>query len=138
MLDVARGRPAWALKKFGKAKEIVGIELVQSVAKRAESRLDKVMLGDVEEMVLSFQPEYFDYIIMGDVIEHVIDPWRIIKQLYRFFSREVSLIASIPKVGHWRVLKDLILFDKWEYQKTGIRGERHFIFFTQSPFPFSL
>jgi ubiquinone/menaquinone biosynthesis C-methylase UbiE len=125
------GQTGWALKKSGKAKEIVGIELIQSVAKRAESKLDKVIHGDVEKMVLSFQPEYFDYIIMGDVIEHLINPWRIIKQLSRFLSREGFLIASIPNVGHWRVLKDLILFDKWEYQKAGILDKGHLRFFTK-------
>lgn len=133
ILDIGcgEGQTGWALKKSGKAKEVVGIELVEGPAKRAESRLDRVIHGDVEEMTLSFQPEYFDYIILADVIEHLIDPWRVIKQLSRFLSREGFLIASIPNIGHWRVLKDLILFDKWEYQKEGILDKAHLRFFTK-------
>ncbi len=77
-------------------------------------------------------------IILADVVEHLIDPWRVIKQLSRFLSRESFLIASIPNIRHWRVLKDLILFDKWEYQEAGILGEGHLRFFTQSPVPFPL
>jgi 2-polyprenyl-3-methyl-5-hydroxy-6-metoxy-1,4-benzoquinol methylase len=133
ILDVGcgDGQTGWALKKSGKAKEVVGIELVEHAAKKAESRLDKVILGDVEKITLSFQPEYFDYIILGDVVEHLIDPWRVIKQLSQFLSREGCLIASIPNIGYWRVLKDLILFDKWEYQKEGILDKGHLRFFTK-------
>jgi len=133
ILDIGcgEGQTGWALKKSGKAKEVVGIELVEGPAKRAESRLDKVIHGDVEEITLSFQPEYFDYIILADVVEHLIDPWRVIKQLSSFLNREGFLIASIPNIGHWRILKDLILFDKWEYQKEGILDKAHLRFFTK-------
>jgi ubiquinone/menaquinone biosynthesis C-methylase UbiE len=125
------GQTGWALKKSGKTKEVVGIELVEGPAKRAEKRLDKVIQGDVEEITLPFHPEYFDYIIMGDVIEHLIDPWSTLKKMSQFLSREGCLIASIPNIGHWRVLKDLILFDQWEYQKEGILDKGHLRFFTK-------
>lgn len=125
------GQTGWALKKSGKAKEVIGIELVEGPAKRAKTMLDKVIHGDVEEMTLSFPPEYFDYIILGDVVEHLIDPWRVIKQLSRFLSPEGFLIASIPNITHWRILKDLVLLDKWEYQKAGILDKGHLRFFTR-------
>jgi 2-polyprenyl-3-methyl-5-hydroxy-6-metoxy-1,4-benzoquinol methylase len=133
ILDVGcgDGQTGWALKRSGKAKEVVGIELVEGPAKRAENRLDKVIHGDVEKITLSFQSEYFDYIIWGDVVEHLIDPWRVIKQLSQFLSREGFMIASIPNIGHWRILKDLILFDRWEYQKAGILDKGHLRFFTE-------
>jgi hypothetical protein len=69
-------------------------------------------------------------IILSVVVEHMIDPWRVIRQLSRLLSREGLLIASIPNIIHWRVLKDLILFDKWEYQEAGILNKGHFRFFT--------
>jgi len=60
ILDIGcgEGQTGWTLKKLGKAKEVIGIELVEGTAKRAEPRLDKVIHGDVEEEItLSFQPE---------------------------------------------------------------------------------
>jgi ubiquinone/menaquinone biosynthesis C-methylase UbiE len=133
ILDVGcgEGQTGWALKKSGKAREVVGIELNEDVAKRAEGRLDKVIHGDVEKLALSFQTEYFDYIILADVIEHLIDPWRVIKQLSVFLSREGFLTVSIPNIGYWRVLRDLILFDKWEYQDESILDKAHLRFFTK-------
>jgi len=133
ILDIGcgEGHTGWTLKKSGKAKEVVGIELIEGPAQIAESRLDKVIQGNVEDMTLPFQSEYFDYIILADVVEHLIDPWRVIKELSRFLSRKGFLIASIPNIGYWRVLKDLILFDKWEYQKEGILDRTHLRFFTK-------
>jgi len=133
ILDIGcgEGQTGWVLKESGKAREVVGIELNEDAAKRAEGRLDKVIIGDVEKIIFSFQPEYFDYIILGDVVEHLIDPWRMIKQLSQFLTREGFLIVSIPNIGYWRVLKDLILFDKWEYQEEGILDKAHLRFFTK-------
>jgi 2-polyprenyl-3-methyl-5-hydroxy-6-metoxy-1,4-benzoquinol methylase len=125
------GQTGWTLKESGKAKEVIGVELLKGPAKRAESRLDKVIHGDVEEITLSFQSEYFDYIILADVVEHLIDPWRVIKMLSTFLSKEGFLIVSVPNIGHWRILKDLIFFDKWEYQKEGILDKAHLRFFTK-------
>jgi ubiquinone/menaquinone biosynthesis C-methylase UbiE len=125
------GQTGWALKKSGKAKEVVGIELVEGPAKRAEKRLDKVIQGDVEEITLPFHPEYFDYIIMGDVIEHLIDPWSTLKKMSQFLSSRGYLIASIPNISYWKVLADLILLDKWEYQPAGILDKTHLRFFTR-------
>ncbi len=68
---------------------------------------------------------------MGDVIEHLVDPWSMLKKITRFLSSDGYLIASIPNINHWRVIADLILFDKWEYQKAGILDKGHLRFFTQ-------
>ncbi|MCK4223722.1 MAG: class I SAM-dependent methyltransferase [candidate division Zixibacteria bacterium] len=132
ILDIGcgEGQTGWTLKKSGKAKEVVGVELIEGPAKRAEIRLDRVIHGDVEEITLSFEPGYFDYIILADVVEHLIDPWRVIKQLSRFLSREGFLVASIPNVKYWRVLMDLIVFDRWTYHRAGILDKGHLRFFT--------
>jgi len=132
ILDVGcgEGQTGWALKKVGKAKEVVGIEMVEAPARRAEKRLDKVICADVEEITLSFQPEYFDYIILADIVEHLVNPWRMIKELSRFLSKQGFLIASIPNVKYWRVLKDLIVFDRWTYHRAGILDKGHLRFFT--------
>jgi len=133
ILDVGcgEGQTGWFLKKSGKAREVVGIELNEDVAKRAEGRLDKVIHGDVEKIILPFQLEYFDYIIMGDVIEHLIDPWSTLKKMSQFLSPRGYLIASIPNINYWKVLADLILLDKWEYQPAGILDKTHLRFFTR-------
>ena len=41
------------------------------------------------------------------------------------------MVASIPNIAHWRVLKDLILKDKWEYVQAGTLDRTHLRFFTK-------
>jgi len=133
ILDVGcgEGQTGWVLKNTGKAREVVGIELNENAAKSAEGKLDKVIHGDVEKLSLPFQAEYFDYVILADVVEHLVDPWQVVKRLSLFLHGEGFLIVSIPNIGYWRVLKDLILFDQWEYQAEGILDKAHLRFFTK-------
>jgi SAM-dependent methyltransferase len=125
------GETGKMLKKMGKAKEVVGIEMQEEIALKAKEQLDKVICGDIEKMVLPFEDEYFDYIIMGDVIEHLIDPWETIRKLRRYLSESGYLLASTPNIAYWRVLRDLVVFDMWEYQKAGILDNCHLRFFTR-------
>ena len=133
ILDVGcgEGQTGWFLKKSGKAREVVGIELNEDAAKRAEGRLDKVIHGDVEKLALPFQTGYFDYIIFGDVLEHLSDPWNTLKRLKRHLSSSGFAVASIPNIAYWEILKDLIFFDKWAYIDAGILDRTHLRFFTE-------
>ncbi|MGH9440368.1 MAG: class I SAM-dependent methyltransferase, partial [Terriglobia bacterium] len=80
ILDVgcAEGMLGESLKKQGLAGEVIGIELVSDVAKVASARIDRVICGDIETIDrdgLGLEAKSFDYIICGDVLEHLRDPW---------------------------------------------------------------
>ncbi len=130
-IGCGEGLTGSTLKELGKAKEVVGIELDRTAAEKAKRRIDKVIPANVEHLELSFSEGYFNYLIMGDVIEHMVDPWRVLSVLRRFLSPEGYLVASIPNVGHWRILKDLVLLDKWDYQEAGLLDKGHLRFFTK-------
>jgi SAM-dependent methyltransferase len=130
-IGCAEGLTGQVLKEKGKAKEVVGIEINQAAAGKAKHRIDQIILGDVEDLDLAFSQGYFDYLIMGDVIEHLVDPWSTLKNLRRFLSRTGYLLASIPNVGNWVILRDLILYDKWEYREEGLLDKGHLRFFTK-------
>lgn len=63
-------------------------------------------------------------------MEHLIDPWQCLKRLKEYLKPGGSVIASIPNVNPWRVLKDFILYDKWEYVTAGTLDRTHLRFFT--------
>ncbi len=119
------------LKRSGKAQEVIGIEIVPEIAVRAIPNLDRVIQGNIEHLELPFEPDYFDYIIMGDVIEHLIDPWGCLTRIRLFLKPTGSIVASIPNINHWRVLADLIFRDKWEYKQAGTLDSTHLRFFTK-------
>ena len=133
VLDIGcgEGETGYELKRQGKAKEVICIELAEEAARNAKNKLDRVLVGDIEKLELPFAKEYFDYILMGDVLEHLIDPWSCLKRLKEYLKPGGSVIASIPNVNHWRVLNDLILHDRWEYIHAGTLDRTHLRFFTK-------
>lgn len=130
-LGCGTGNTGYALKEVGAAKEVIGIELVPKVAQEAKMKLDKVICGDVEVIDLPFEEEYFDYILCGDVLEHLRDPWLVLKKIKPYLKRGGYIIASIPNIRHWRILRDLIFKGKWQYTREGILDDTHLRFFTR-------
>lgn len=119
------------LKSTGKAKEVIGIEIFEPAAVKAKEKLDGVIVGDIQMMTLPYPEWYFDYIIFGDVLEHLSDPWSTLKRLRRHLSSSGFAVASIPNIAYWEILKDLIIFDKWAYIDAGILDRTHLRFFTR-------
>ena len=50
----------------------------------------------------------YDAIIYGDVIEHLIDPAQSMPKHLELLKLGGELIACIPNVQHWTVVKDLL------------------------------
>ncbi len=57
----------------------VGIDLSPEAAERAKSIFDVVWTGDIETMELPTGP--FDLVLALDVLEHLVDPWLMMKRL---------------------------------------------------------
>ena len=124
------GNTGRALKENGKATEVIGVEIIPEIAKTAGTKLDKVICGDIEVLDLPYR-EYFDYVIAGDVLEHLYNPWAIINKIKIYIKKGGYVIASIPNVRNWRILKDLILKGEWKYVSAGILDNTHLRFFTK-------
>lgn len=125
------GHTGWALKQGQKAMEVIGIELSEEAAFMAKRRIDLVLTGNVEEMILPFEKEQFDFIILGDVIEHLVDPWRIIHVLMEVLKPSGRIIATIPNVRNWKVVIPLVCKGQWHYQDWGLLDKGHIRFFTK-------
>lgn len=130
VLDVgcAAGMMGAALKERG-VEEVVGIEINTVAAREAATRLDRVLVGDVEELDLPYPEKYFDAIVMGDVLEHLRDPWAVLNRLQSYLAEEGTVIASIPNVANASVIAGL-LNGKWQYADAGILDRTHLRFFT--------
>ncbi|MFI5455270.1 MAG: glycosyltransferase [Isosphaerales bacterium] len=131
ILDIGcgAGRLGEALKARQQA-EVVGIELDESAAAVARQRLDQVFRGDVERLDLTLAPGRFDAIVCGDVIEHLREPDRLMRQARQWLSPEGCLIASIPNVRHHTVVRSL-LEGNWTYESAGLLDRTHLRFFTR-------
>lgn len=134
ILDVgcASGVMGAALKRRQPCS-VTGVESVPEVAERAKDTLDYVIGGDIEDDTVldSIPAGYFDCVICSDVIEHLRNPERVLKRLAACLTPNGCLVACVPNVRHWSVLKGL-LEGRWDYQDAGILDRTHLRFYTRA------
>ncbi len=70
----------------------------------------------------------FDCIILSDVLEHLKDPWAALKVLREYLLENGVMIAGIPNIRHYSVMKDIVQ-DRWFYREEGILDGNHLRFF---------
>ena len=112
---------------------VFGIELSQEMAHVASDRLDKVFVGDAAEIILQgkMQDFRFDTIIFADILEHLIDPWSVLRGAARYLENDGTIIASIPNVRHLDTIFNLVFKGNWPYRERGIHDQTHLRFFTK-------
>ncbi len=113
--------------------QVIGIELSPEMASEAAGRLDKVFAGDAGEIIQRGElDEYrFDAIIFADLLEHLADPWAVLRAAAARLQPEGVVIASIPNVRHIDTLCNLIVKGYWPYRERGIHDRTHLRFFTR-------
>ncbi len=110
--------------------EVTGIEKDEKMAAVAAKKLDRVIVKDIEEVSLSEFDHSFDCIIFGDVLEHLKDPWETLKKMGALLRDDGVVIASIPNVGHYTTVFNLLFRKYWPYRSRGIHDRSHLRFFT--------
>lgn len=70
----------------------------------------------------------FDYVIAADVLEHVLDPWAVLREMKALLNDTGEIILSIPHVGHAAVVACL-LDEDFEYGPWGLLDKTHVRFF---------
>ncbi|HCW53414.1 MAG TPA: group 2 glycosyl transferase [Clostridium sp.] len=132
VLEVGCGLGATLLniKSNYRNSEVYGIEINKNLVKGVEKSLN-IECGNIETMELNYEDEFFDYIILGDVLEHFINPKEVLIKLSKYLKRDGYILASIPNIMHFSVIRDL-LAGYWTYQDSGILDKTHLRFFTKS------
>ena len=131
VLDVGCGAGALsaALKADG-AAHTAGVELDQDAAKNAAERLDQLVEGSAVDAELPFSQGEFDYLIFGDVLEHLPAPEQALERYLPYLAPDGRVIVSVPNMRFYLVLLRL-LFDRWAYTDSGVRDRTHLRIFTR-------
>jgi 2-polyprenyl-3-methyl-5-hydroxy-6-metoxy-1,4-benzoquinol methylase len=110
--------------------EVSGVEYDPVSAERARQWLSQLVIADLEKDGWATEiPRSFDVIVAADVIEHLRDPERLLRQLHGMLDDDGYIVLSIPNVGHAGVIAEL-LCGRFDYKLTGILDETHLRFFT--------
>ncbi len=132
ILDVGcgNGQMAYELKTTKNIKEVWGIEPMERFGKQAIDRLDNVLVMQVEDAIDWLPEKKFDTIIFADVLEHLVDPERVLIELKSKLTDCGEIITSIPNTRHWLIFKQLLEGD-WQYTEHGLLDKTHLRFFTK-------
>lgn len=131
VLDVGCG--AGGLSANLKIRQVVvvhGVELVEQAAVHARTHMDKVWNCSIEDALHELPNNYYECIVVADVLEHLIDPWSVLNALKGKLVADGKIVSSVPNIQNWGVLADLIQ-GKWNYLNEGILDRTHLRFFTR-------
>lgn len=132
MLEIgaAGGSTLLFAKQHGYARKIYGIELVELQSSSQKSKeFENFIIGDIQSMELDFEENKFDVILCADVLEHLVDPYSVVKKLSKYLKEDGIFISAIPNIRHWRVLYDIVFNGDFRYVKEGILDKTHLRFF---------
>ncbi len=112
-------------------REVIGIEIDPERVKAAEGKIDKVVVANIEKDELPLEEEYFDCLIFADVLEHMVEPLKVINRFKRFLKKGGIIVASLPNIRHISIIWDLVFNGKWQYKDYGLMDRGHLRFFTK-------
>lgn len=133
VLEVGAGKGDTLLyiKENKLAGEVVGIDVFEMPnTNQSNPKVDAFYIANVENDDLSYlKLQYFDVIICGDVLEHLLDPWSAVERLSHFLKSGGIFIASIPNIRHITALSTIFFKGDFKYASSGLLDKTHFRFF---------
>jgi len=132
VLDVGCGRSALsaAYRKRNPRARLLGIDKDPSIAPIAAERLDELATVDVEEDPLPFDvSEGIDCIIYGDILEHLQDPWTVLRKHAEALTPDGVILICIPNLEHYSFAEKL-LRGTWDYETRGLLDTTHLRWFS--------
>ena len=115
--------------RFPHAK-LYGVELEEGPA-RIAAHFAEVSACNIEELSRPDWTDFFDCIICGDVIEHLLRPQRALENIYRYLKPGGRLLLGIPNVMHISIFEHL-LHGRFPYADSGLLDKTHTKFFTRT------
>lgn len=106
----------------------------RAVPSRSRTWAERVVVGDldVDDWARSIAGSA-DAVLLGNVIEHVVDPAAVLRAAVRCLDRAASpaplVVVSVPNVAHADV-RLALASGRWTYRDTGILDRTHLHFFT--------
>ncbi len=130
-LGCSTGALGAALKERQNAL-VVGVEADADYASAAQSRLDRVVVSDIETFLQDSIPGEapFDCLIVADVLEHLVNPWEVLKQAVGLVDAGGTVVISVPNVAEWGGIWRLLHTGRWPRDDEGVFDQTHLRWFT--------
>ena len=119
------------IKRRYNASFAIGFDVHEQSIAYARDRIDKAEVIDIEASPLPDYVENIDLFLCLDVLEHLRDPWSVVKALHERLSLGGSIVASIPNIRHYTVSMGLLFAGKWDLTESGLLDRTHLRFFVR-------
>jgi SAM-dependent methyltransferase len=133
LLDVGCGAGGLGrgLRERGHAARLEGVEPDPTLAAHASRHYDAIHRLDIEAEAPPIAPGTLDVLVYGDVLEHLRDPWGVLKRDAALLAPGGTLLVCVPNIEHWSFAARL-LAGKWRYEEMGLFDRTHLRWFTRS------
>lgn len=138
-LGCGAGALARALRnKCAQLERYVGIEIDPQQGALSKAFTDTTLIRNLDlmgswdhdsEFMKARPPQGFDCVLMGDLLEHLVDPDQILRQAAQHLAPDGCVIACIPNVQHWSVFVNLVN-GTWPREDQGLFDRTHIRWFT--------
>jgi trans-aconitate methyltransferase len=126
------GALAREFKRISPKCDYLGIEVDPSYTELAQRYCDRSITLDIE----SADDEFWvrnadrDCWIFGDTLEHLKDPWKILRRIRERIPSNGVVVACVPNAQHWS-LQVRLSIGAFRYEKSGLLDQTHLRWFTR-------
>ena len=121
VLDVgcADGDVGRLLQETG--NRVSGLDRDAEAAEKARADLERVVVADLDTSSLldHFEAASFDVVVLADVLEHLREPERALREATELLREGGRLVLSVPNVAHG-ALRLALLQGRWTYTEAGL------------------
>lgn len=111
----------------------LGIDIDPEYARVAAQFCDETLGADIESLTESAFRALFpsDCWVFGDCLEHLRDPWRIMRMVRESIDPDGCVLICIPNAQHWSVQMRLAT-GQFRYEDSGLLDRTHLRWFTRA------
>jgi methionine biosynthesis protein MetW len=134
LLDVgcSNGSLGAALRAAVPGRTVWGIEADPAFCREAAPRIDRVIQSDLNRLAWAetFADQRFDAVIFADVLEHLLDPWTVLRSAIQVLSPGGVVIISVPNIRHVSAMYSIAVRGRFPRRERGLFDKTHLRWFT--------
>jgi 2-polyprenyl-3-methyl-5-hydroxy-6-metoxy-1,4-benzoquinol methylase len=131
VLDVGCSDGLFAQLVRQQGHHVVGIDVNKHDG--VADRVDEFVEADLNMGLPEGAGSDFDVIVAADVLEHVVEPERLLADLMAALAPGGEIVVSIPNFGHWYP-RGRVALGQFDYDQRGPLDHGHVRFFTRKSF----
>ena len=140
LLDVGCGNGILMEMVKDRAEDVYGCDISETATRAALSREMMSVCADLNSGYLPYRNDSFEIITCIEVIEHILDPLKLLKELYRILCTNGYLVLTTPNIRYFKHLSTLLFKGTFPHTTTDtfVWGGGHLHYFTRNDLTFLL